>query len=111
MNSFVVDLNKYNELKAQKKIGDELDSVLNELSFGRFVYARRILTNQNGKINRFYSPILKQIIKIDSLKKMRDEIKNELKKLKETKKENEVEYAQLKANNKAAKEIIREISR
>ncbi len=109
MNSFVVDFSKYYKLKEENKIDDALDEVLQDLSVGRFVYAMRKLVNLNGKINKFYLPILKEVIRVDSLKKMREDIKNEIKQLKALHQENDLELDQLKANKKAAKEIIKEL--
>ena len=109
MNSFVVDFSKYYKLKEENKIDDALDEVLQDLSVGRFVYAMRKLVNLNGKINKFYLPILKEVIRVDSLKQMREDIKNEIKQLKALHKENDLELDKLKANKKAAKEIIKEL--
>ena len=68
MNSFVVDFSKYYKLKEENKIDNALDEVLQDLCVGRFVYAMRKLVNQNGKINKLYLPVLKEVIRVDSLK-------------------------------------------
>lgn len=109
MNNMVVDFGRYNRLKAQNKIDSVLDGILQDLSVGRFAFAMSKLINANGKINKSYLPILREIVKVDALKEMDEEIKKEMKKLKAVHQNNNAEMDELKANKKAAKTIIKQI--